>query len=120
MVTLAVREDKRRNAAACAGCTIVARMSRAGAILVGALNMEELAYGFLTENHHYGTTRNPHDRTRGAAVRREARRRRSVPEILPITLGPTRAVDSRAGIAVRCLWLKPPMDELPRSGTYPS
>ncbi len=33
----------------------------AGAVLVGALNMDEYAYGFTTENSHVGATRNPHD-----------------------------------------------------------
>ena len=37
------------------------RLTAAGAILVGALNMDEYAYGFSTENTHYGPTRNPHD-----------------------------------------------------------
>ena len=69
MVTLAGAKINAVNAPAAADATIVARMSRAGAMLMGALNMEELAYGFLTENQHYGTTRNPHDRTRGAADR---------------------------------------------------
>jgi AtzE family amidohydrolase len=39
----------------------VARMSRAGAVLIGALNMDEYAYGFTTENSHCGPCRNPHD-----------------------------------------------------------
>ena len=37
------------------------RSNQAGAVLVGALNMDEFAYGFTTENSHYGATRNPHD-----------------------------------------------------------
>ena len=38
-----------------------ARLEAAGAVLVGALNMDEYAYGFTTENTHDGPTRNPHD-----------------------------------------------------------
>src|SRR5258706_6285859 len=41
--------------------TLVARLEAAGAVCVGALNMDEYAYGFTTENSHYGPTRNPHD-----------------------------------------------------------
>jgi Asp-tRNA(Asn)/Glu-tRNA(Gln) amidotransferase A subunit family amidase len=40
---------------------LVARLKDAGAVLLGALNMDEYAYGFTTENSHYGPTRNPHD-----------------------------------------------------------
>ncbi len=43
---------------------LVARLKAAGAVLLGALNMDEYAYGFTTENAHYGATRNPHDLTR--------------------------------------------------------
>jgi len=42
----------------------VAALRRAGAVLVGALNMDEYAYGFTGENSHYGPPRNPHDPTR--------------------------------------------------------
>ena len=40
--------------------TLVSRLDAAGAVLIGALNMDAYAYGFTTENTHYGTTRNPH------------------------------------------------------------
>jgi aspartyl-tRNA(Asn)/glutamyl-tRNA(Gln) amidotransferase subunit A len=40
---------------------LVARFRRAGAVLVGTLNMDEFAYGFVTQNAHFGATRNPHD-----------------------------------------------------------
>lgn len=44
----------------------VAALRRAGAVLVGAVNMDEYAFGFSTENTHYGPTRNPHDTARMA------------------------------------------------------
>ena len=44
--------------------TAVAALRRAGAVLLGALNMDEYAFGFTTENAHYGPTRNPHDPSR--------------------------------------------------------
>ncbi|MBD3562872.1 AtzE family amidohydrolase, partial [Planktothrix sp. FACHB-1355] len=46
--------------------TAVARLRQAGAVLVGATNMDEYAYGFVTENSHYGATHNPHDFNRVA------------------------------------------------------
>jgi aspartyl-tRNA(Asn)/glutamyl-tRNA(Gln) amidotransferase subunit A len=39
----------------------VAAFEAQGAVLVGVTNMDEFAYGFVTENAHDGTTRNPHD-----------------------------------------------------------
>jgi aspartyl-tRNA(Asn)/glutamyl-tRNA(Gln) amidotransferase subunit A len=39
--------------------TVVERWRAAGAVLLGKLNMHELAYGVTTNNPHYGPTRNP-------------------------------------------------------------
>lgn len=39
----------------------VRQIQAAGGLLSGMLNMDAYAYGFTTENSHYGTTRNPHD-----------------------------------------------------------
>jgi len=46
--------------------TVVIRLRRAGAILLGKTNLHEFAYGVTTENPHYGPTRNPWDTTRMA------------------------------------------------------
>lgn len=43
---------------------VIVALERAGAVLVGATNMDEFAYGFVTENAHDGATRNPHDLSR--------------------------------------------------------
>ncbi|HEY9642625.1 MAG TPA: amidase family protein, partial [Coleofasciculaceae cyanobacterium] len=44
----------------------IVALKQAGAVLVGTLNMDEYAYGFVTENSHYGATHNPHDLSRVA------------------------------------------------------
>ena len=44
--------------------SIVQRLRRAGAVIVGKTNLHEFAYGSTTQNPHYGPTRNPWDLTR--------------------------------------------------------
>ncbi len=44
---------------------VVARLRAAGAVIVGRTNMVEFAFGPLGFNPHYGTPRNPWDRTTG-------------------------------------------------------
>ena len=60
-VTLAGSKINRSHAPATADAVLVQRMQAAGAVLVGALNMDEYAYGFTTENTHHGACHNPHD-----------------------------------------------------------
>ncbi|HEY9736394.1 MAG TPA: amidase family protein, partial [Trichocoleus sp.] len=48
VVTLAGSKINRENSPATQDATLVARMKAAGAVLVGALNMDEYAYGFVT------------------------------------------------------------------------
>ena len=45
-------------------CTVVARLKEAGAVLLGKLNMHELAFGVTSVNPHYGPVRNPWDTER--------------------------------------------------------
>ncbi|WP_268233575.1 amidase family protein, partial [Yersinia enterocolitica] len=40
---------------------VISRLAQQGAMLSGMLNMDAYAYGFTTENSHYGATRNPRD-----------------------------------------------------------
>lgn len=43
---------------------VVERLAAAGAVLVGKLNMHELAYGITSANPHFGPVRNPWDTSR--------------------------------------------------------
>jgi aspartyl-tRNA(Asn)/glutamyl-tRNA(Gln) amidotransferase subunit A len=46
---------------------IIKALRRAGAIIIGKTNLDELAFGGLTDNPHYGPTRNPWDSERFVA-----------------------------------------------------
>ena len=66
LTTLAGAKINQGNPIATQDATAVVKLKQAGAVLVGALNMDEYAYGFVTENFHYGATHNPHDLKRVA------------------------------------------------------
>ncbi len=59
--TLAGSKINRDRLPATRDAALVRRLTAAGGVLVGTLNMDEYAYGFTTENTHYGATHNPHD-----------------------------------------------------------
>ena len=52
-----------------ADCTVVERLVEAGAVMLGTLNMHELAYGITSANPHFGAVRNPRnpDRSPGGS-----------------------------------------------------
>ncbi|MCC5024315.1 MAG: hypothetical protein J6386_16680 [Candidatus Synoicihabitans palmerolidicus] len=60
-ITVAGSKINRDDSPTSSDATAVARLRQAGAICLGALNMGEYAYDFVTENAHDGATHNPHD-----------------------------------------------------------
>ncbi|NJP10055.1 MAG: AtzE family amidohydrolase [Leptolyngbyaceae cyanobacterium RU_5_1] len=118
--TLAGSKINAERSPATQDATLVARLKQAGAILVGAQNMDEYAYGFVTENSHYGPSRNPHDLNRitggssGGSVAAVAA------GLVPLSLGSDtngsiRVPSSLCGI----FGLKPTYGRLSRARTYP-
>jgi amidase/aspartyl-tRNA(Asn)/glutamyl-tRNA(Gln) amidotransferase subunit A len=99
---------------------LLRRLEAAGAILVGMLNMDEYAYGFTTENSHYGTVHNPHDLTRIAGGSSGGSGAALAAGQVHLTLGSDtngsiRVPSSLCGV----FGLKPTYSRLPRSGSYP-
>jgi len=99
---------------------VVRRLEAAGAICVGALNMDEFAYGFTTENTHYGPTRNPHDPTRIAGGSSGGSGAAVAAGFVPLSLGTDTNGSIRVPASLNGLWaIKPSYGRLSRAGCFP-
>jgi amidase/aspartyl-tRNA(Asn)/glutamyl-tRNA(Gln) amidotransferase subunit A len=120
LATLAGSKIEREAAPAARDAVLVRRLEAAGAVCVGALNMDEYAYGFTTENSHYGATRNPHDTARISGGSSGGSAAAVAAGQVPLTLGS----DTNGSIRVPAslcgvFGLKPTFGRLPRTGSYP-
>ncbi|HVJ59444.1 MAG TPA: amidase family protein, partial [Burkholderiaceae bacterium] len=118
--TLAGSKIEHDAAPAARDAVLVQRLEAAGAVLVGALNMDEYAYGFTTENSHVGPTRNPHDPSRTAGGSSGGSAAAVAAGQVPLTLGS----DTNGSIRVPSSFcglfgLKPTYGRLTRAGTFP-
>jgi amidase/aspartyl-tRNA(Asn)/glutamyl-tRNA(Gln) amidotransferase subunit A len=119
-VTVAGSKLLRTNPPAQEDAVLVQRMKAAGAVLVGALNMDEFAYGFTTENSHVGPCRNPHDTTRIAGGSSGGSGAAVAAGLVPIALGSDTNGSIRVPASLCGVWgLKPTFGRLSRRGSYP-
>jgi len=119
-VTLAGSKLNRSHAPAEQDAVLVQRLRAAGAVLVGALNMDEYAYGFTTENTHYGPCRNPHDPARIAGGSSGGSGAAIAAGQVGLTLGSDTNGSIRVPSSLCGVWgLKPTFGRLSRGGSYP-
>ena len=120
VVTLAGSKINQDHAPAREDATAVRRLRDAGAILVGTLGMDEYAYGFTTENTHYGPVRNPHDPDRTAGGSSGGSGAAVGGGCVPIALGTDTNGSVRVPASVCGLFgLKPTFGRVSRAGTAP-
>lgn len=119
-VTIAGSQLLRDAPAATSDATVVARLANAGAIVIGALHMDEFAYGFTTENSHYGPVRNPHCESAIAGGSSGGSGSAVGAGLVPIALGSDTNGSVRVPAALCGTWgLKPTFGRLSRRGCYP-
>ncbi len=119
-VTLAGSKINRSHPPAAQDAFLVTQMKAAGAVLVGSLNMDEYAYGFTTENTHYGPCHNPHDLTRSAGGSSGGSGAAVAAGQVPLTLGSDTNGSIRVPSSLCGVWgLKPTFGRLSRRGSYP-
>lgn len=98
----------------------IRQLSASGGLFSGMLNMDAYAYGFTTENTHYGATRNPHGADRIAGGSSGGSAAAVAAKLVNFSLGS----DTNGSIRVPAslcgvFGLKPTFGRLSRAGTHP-
>jgi AtzE family amidohydrolase len=117
--TLAGSRIRRDAAPAAEDAFAVQLLRAAGAVVVGATNMDEFAFGFTTENSHAGPTRNPHDRARIAGGSSGGSAAAVAAGFTPIAIGSDTNGSIRVPAGLCGIWgLKPTYGRLSRRGAH--
>jgi AtzE family amidohydrolase len=120
LVTLAGSKINADNPPATRDAFVIRKLKAAGAVLVGALNMEEYAYGFTTENFHYGPTRNPHDTARVAGGSSGGSAAAVGAGLVPLALGSDTNGSIRVPASLCGIFgVKPTFGRVSRQGAFP-
>lgn len=99
---------------------VIQRLCAAGAIPVATLNMDEFAYGFVTDNAHHGMTHNPHDVSRFAGGSSGGSAASVGGGILPFSLGSDTNGSIRVPASFCGVWgIRPTYGVLSMQGVYP-
>ena len=118
VTTLAGSIIERDQPPAAADGWAVRKLREAGGVCIGALNMDEYAYGFTTENSHYGPARNPHDTTRSAGGSSGGSGAAVAAGLVPLTLGTDTNGSIRVPASLNGIFgLKPTYGRLSRAGS---
>jgi AtzE family amidohydrolase len=119
-VTVAGSKINRSHPPAAQDAFLVKQMHNAGAVLLGTLNMDEYAYGFTTENTHYGPCHNPHDLARSAGGSSGGSGAAVAAGLVPIALCSDTNGSIRVPASLCGVWgLKPTFGRLSRRGSFP-
>ena len=98
----------------------VSKLRQSGALLSGMLNMDAYAYGFTTENTHYGATHNPRDLTRIAGGSSGGSAAAVAAGLVHFSLGTDTNGSIRVPASLCGIYgLKPTFGRLSRSGSHP-
>ena len=120
VVTVAGSKINRDDQPALRDATCVARMRSAGAICLGAVNIDEYAYDFVTINAHDGATHNPRDLARSAGGSSGGSGASVAAGLCAISIGTDTNGSIRVPSSFCGIWgLKPTYSRLSRAGSFP-
>ncbi len=103
-----------------ADAPVAARLTAAGAVVIGRTNMHELAWGGTTDNPHHGACRNPWDPARNSAGSSGGTASAVAAGVAPLGIGTDTGGSVRLPCAVTNLTgLRPTIGRVPTAGVVP-